>query len=312
MKLDVHHHVAPDFWLSLSGGTADEGRAFRGWTPARAVEEMDRDGVATAYASLAIPGHRFDDPAVARRLARQCNEYMVQLRAEYPGRFGVMALLPMPDLDGALTEIAYAYDQLHVDGIGLYTSYGEDWLGNPRFNPVFEELNRRSAVVFTHPTTNAACTHKQDWLGPSAIEYATDTSRAIAEYIFRGASRRYPNVRIIFSHAGGTMPYLLQRFINRGAGAFKEDTPDGFLAEAHKLYYDTAQVPSRGTMLALRAAVPDANILFGSDYPYRTCGWTAEMLESGEAFDTAGLQAVFHDNAARLFAAGLPLQRGTR
>lgn len=300
MKLDVHHHVAPGFWLSLAGGTADEGRVFRDWSPKRAVEEMDRDGVATAFASMAIPGHRFDDPAVARRLARQCNEYMVRLRAEHPGRFGAFALLPMPDLQGALDEIEYAYDQLKVDGIGLYTSYGNAWLGDPRFDPVFEELNRRNAVVFTHPTSNAACTHRQEWLGPAAIEYATDTTRAIASYVFRGAARRYPAVRMIFSHAGGTMPYLAQRFINRASGQFKENTPDGFLAEAQKLYYDTAQVPSRGTMLALRAVVPESNILFGSDYPYRTCGWTAEMLASGEAFDAPGLQAVFYGNAAKL------------
>lgn len=300
MKIDVHHHVAPDFWLALPGGTVDEGRVFHNWSPSRAVEEMDRDGVATAYASLTVAGHRFDDPAVARRLTRRCNEYMAQLRVEYPGRFGFFALLPMPDLDGSLAEIAYAYDQLKVDGIGLMTSYGDDWLGNPKFDPVFEELNRRRAVVFTHPTSNAACTHRQEWLGPAPIEYATDTTRAIAEYVFRGASQRYPAVRMIFSHAGGTMPYLVQRFINQGNARFKEVTPHGFLAEARKLYYDTAQVPARGTMLALKEVVPETNILFGSDYPYRTCGWTAELLESGAAFDAQGLEAVFHGNAARL------------
>ena len=268
------------------------------------MEELDRDGVATAFASLAVPGRRFDDPAVARRLARRCNEYMAELRSRYPGRFGVFALLPMPDLQGALDEIEYAYDQLNADGIGLYSSYGEAWLGDPRFDPLFEELNRRNAVVFTHPTSNVACTHKQDWLGPAAIEYATDTTRAIAEYVFHGASQRYPNVRMIFSHAGGTMPYLVQRFINRAEGQFKESTPDGFLAEAQKLYFDTAQVPSRGTMLALKTIVPESNIVFGSDYPYRTCGWTADMLASGEAFDEVGLEAIFYGNAARLLTIG--------
>lgn len=300
MKIDVHHHVAPDFWLALPGGTVDEGRVFGDWSPARAVEELDRDGVATAYASLTVAGHRFADPAVARRLARRCNEYMAQLRVEYPGRFGFFALLPMPDVEGSLAEIAYAYDQLRADGIGLMTSYGDTWLGNPRFDPVFEELNRRAAVVFVHPTSNAACTHRQDWLGPAPIEYATDTSRAIAEYVFHGASQRYPAVRMIFSHAGGTMPYLVQRFINQANGRFKDVTPHGFLVEARKLYFDTAQVPSRGTMLALREVVPETNILFGSDYPYRTCGWTAELLTTGKAFDENALEAVFHGNAARL------------
>jgi len=296
----VHHHVAPNFWLSVPGGTSDEGRVFRDWSVARALEEMDQAGVETAYASLTVPGHRFHDRALANRLSRQCNEYMTALRAEHRGRFGVFALLPMPDLDASLREIAYAYDELHVDGVGLYTSYGESWVGDPRFDPVFEELNRRHAVVFVHPASNEACTHVQDWLGPAAIEYATDTTRTIAEYVFRGASQRYPNVRMIFSHCGGTMPYLVQRFIHRGEGALKSVTPNGFLAEARKFYYDTAQVPSRGTMLALKAIVPDSNIVFGTDYPYRGFGWTAKMLVDDDVFDASGLQAVFHDNAAQL------------
>jgi predicted TIM-barrel fold metal-dependent hydrolase len=300
MKIDVHHHVAPDFWLALPGGTPDEERVFRDWSVSRAVEEMDRDGVATVYASLPLSGSRFDDRAAARRLARRCNEYMAQLRRDHPGRFGMFALLPMPDIEGTLAEISYAFDELNADGMGLLTSYGDAWLGDSRFDPVFEELNRRKAVVFTHPVSNAACTHRQDWLGPAPIDYATDTTRAIAEYVFRGASQRFPAVRMIFSHAGGTMPYLVQRFINGGNGKFKEITPNGFLAEAHKMFYDTAQVASRGTMLALKTVIPDSNILFGSDYPYRTCGWTADLLTSGEAFDVHGLQAVFHDNAARL------------
>ena len=308
MKIDVHHHVAPDFWLSLPGGTKDEGRVFHGWSPAHAIEELDRDGVATAYASLTVAGGRFGDPETTRKLTRRCNEYMAQLRRDYPGRFGMFALLPMPDIDGTLAEIAYAYDELEADGIGLLTSYDEAWLGDPYFDPVFEELNRRKAVVFTHPTSNAACTHRQDWLGPAPIEYATDTTRAIAEYILRGASQRYPHVRLIFSHAGGTMPYLIQRFINQGNGKFKAVVPNGFLAEAQKLYYDTAQVPAPGTMLALKTIIPESNIVFGSDYPYRTCGWTADLLTSGAVFDASALQAVFHDNAARLF--GLPQAKG--
>ena len=300
MKLDVHHHVAPDFWRALPGGTVDEERVFGNWSPARAIEEMDRDGVATGYASLTVAGGRFADRAAARTLARHCNEYMARLRVEHPGRFGMFALLPMPDIEDSLAEIAYAYDELHADGIGLMTSYHGVWLGDPQLDPVFAELHRRRAVVFTHPTSNEACTHRQDWLGPAPIDYATDTTRAIAEYVFRGASQRYPNVRMIFSHCGGTMPYLVQRFINGGDGKFKAITPNGFLAEARKLYYDTAQVPTRGTMLALREVVPDTNILFGSDYPYRTCGYTADLLTSGGTLDAAGLEAVFHGNAARL------------
>ena len=267
---------------------------------------MDRSDIATGFASITVPGRRFDDPATARQLSRRCNEYMAQLRREYPGRFGVFALLPMPDLDATLAEIAYAYDQLDVDGVGLFTNYDDTYLGDPRFDPLFEELNRRRAVAFVHPTSTDCCRGLQEWLGPAAIEYATDTTRAIAEYIFRGASQRYPQVRMIFSHAGGTMPYLAQRFINRAAEKFSAAAPHGFLEEAGKLFYDTAQVPSRGTMLALKTVVPETSILFGTDYPYRSFAWTADLLASGAVFDAQGLEAIYYKNAVRLLS---PSQR---
>jgi predicted TIM-barrel fold metal-dependent hydrolase len=297
--IDVHHHVAPATWLA-NGLSADQDRAFKGWSIAKALEEMDRSGVTTAYASITALGDRFDTPDGARRVSREFNDYMAALRADHPGRFGIFATLPMPDVEATLAEIAYAYDTLNVDGVGLFTSYGEKYVGNGSFDPVFAELDRRNAVAFVHPTSAPCSDALQPWLPAAAIEFGTDTTRAIAEYVFSGSSQRFPGVRMICSHAGGTMPFLVQRFINAGNGAQKAKTPNGFLPEANKFFYDTAQVASRGAMQALRAIVPASQILYGTDYPFRTFDWTAELLAQGAVFDAHEMRGILHDNAAAL------------
>jgi predicted TIM-barrel fold metal-dependent hydrolase len=296
--IDVHHHVAPASWLAHA--TADQARAFKGWSIAKALEEMDREGVTTAYASAVVFGDSFDTADGARRASREFNDYAAALRSAHPARFGIFATMPMPDIEATLAEIAYAYDTLKVDGIGLFTSYNETYLGNAAFDPVFAELNRRNAVVFIHPTAAACCEALQPWLPPAQIEYGTDTTRAIVEYVFSGSSQRFPNVRMIWSHAGGTMPFLVQRFINTGAGSMKTKTPNGFLPEAQRFFYDTAQVASRGAMLALREVVPASQILFGTDYPFRTFDWTVQMLAQGAVFNPAEMEGVLHGNAALL------------
>jgi len=305
--IDVHHHVLPPTWLAENTSTPDVARVFKGWSVPNALAEMDQAGVATAYASVPIPGHQFDDPTLASKIARESNEYMAGLRAAHPGRFGMFALPPMPHVAESLAEIAYAYDTLKADGIALFTSYGGKYVGNAAFDPIFAELNRRNAVAFVHPTAGPCCDAVQPWLSTAQIEYGTDTTRAIAEYIFNGCTQRYPNVKVIWSHAGGTMPFLAQRFINTGAESMKSRVPNGFLAEAQKCFYDTAQVPSKGAMQALRAIVPSSQILFGTDYPYRTFAWTEQMLTDDAVFNGREMAGVFRDNAVAMLAqAGKP------
>jgi predicted TIM-barrel fold metal-dependent hydrolase len=306
--IDVHHHVLPPDWLTTDG-TPDVARVFKGWSVSRALEEMDQAGVATGYASVPIPGARYNsDPAVARSISRSSNEYMASIRDAHPGRFRMWALPPMPNIADSLAEIAYAYDTLKADGIALFTSYGGKYLGNAVFDPVFAELNRRNAVVFVHPTAAPCCTDVQPWIPTAQIEYGTDTTRAIAEYIFNGGTQRFPNVRVIWSHGGGTMPFLVQRFINSGAENLKSRVPNGFLAEAKKCWYDTAQVPSKGAMYALKTVVPSSQILYGTDYPYRAFQWTEDMLTADAVFTPREIAGVYRDNVAAVLAgAGKPV-----
>ena len=153
--------------------------------------------------------------------------------------------------------MTYAFDTLKADGIALFTSYGDKWLGDPAFNPVFEELNRRRAVVYTHPNTANCCGNLLPNIGEGIIEWGTDTTRAIARIVFGGAAARYPNIRLIFSHAGGTMPFLIERFVNLAKSPqFAVQFPEGFSGVAGRFYYDTAQTSNAAAMSALAKVVP--------------------------------------------------------
>ena len=299
-RLDVHHHIVPPSLLKALGTQRLAG-ASANWTPAKALEDMDQAGVTAGMSSIAPAGDPFNDPSTAPRLCHECNEYSARLAADHPRRFGVFASLPLPNIDASLREIEYAFDTLKADGIGLFTSYGNKWLGDPAFNPVFEELNRRNAVVYTHPNTADCCRNLLPNIGDGAIEWGTDTTRAITQMIFGGAQARYPNVRMIFSHGGGTMPFLVERFVNMARGPqMAARFPQGFAGAAEKFYYDTAQVANPAAMSALSKVVPVSRIVFGTDFPFRTAGEHVKGLKDCGVFDAKALQAIDRENALPL------------
>src|SRR5215470_8835999 len=196
-RIDIHHHLLPPGYLEEVA--ARRAGAPVKWSPAMSIEDMDKNDIAVSVLSIIQPGVWLGDAAEARRLARQSNDYAAQLVREYPGRFASFAALPLPDADGSLKEIEYALDTLRAEGIGLMTSYGDKYLGDAAFAPVWEELNRRQAVVYTHPLTPDCCRNVVTGLPPGVIEYATDTTRTIASVVFSGTAARYANIRWIFS-----------------------------------------------------------------------------------------------------------------
>jgi predicted TIM-barrel fold metal-dependent hydrolase len=261
---------------------------------------MERGGVAAAVVSITNPGLWFGDRAATTRLARACNEYGATLVQNYPTRFGMFASMPLPDVDATLKEIEYAYDTLKADGIGLLTSYGDVWLGNPAFRPVMEELNRRKAVVHVHPTAANCCRNLAYGAAPGSIEYGTDTTRALIGVTFSGDAVRFPDIRFIWSHAGGSAPFLAGR-IEGGAGNAKDRMPNGFIAEAKKFYYDTAGAANRGAMASLLQLVTAQRILFGTDFPPGdTSQAVARQLAEIGMFDQNALRAIDRDNAVAL------------
>jgi predicted TIM-barrel fold metal-dependent hydrolase len=301
-RIDVHHHFAPPAWLAEVKGREMLQRANVEWTLQRSIEDMDKGGVAAAMISITNPGLWFGDKEATRRVARACNEYGAKLVQEHPRRFGLFAAMPLPDVDATLKEIEYAYDTLKADGVHLFTSYGDVWLGDAAFEPAMAELNRRKAVVHVHPVAANCCRNLVPDVPPGIVEYGTDTTRAILAVTFSGTAARYPDIRFIWSHAGGTAPFLAGR-IERGAAALKDRDkrlPNGILHELRKFHYDTAGAANAGALVSLLKLVSVAQVLFGTDFP--PGGSSADVAKSlaEVGFTEADMRAIDRDNALKL------------
>ena len=304
-RIDIHHHLMPPKYVAeLPKYVTRENPPP--WSPAKSLDDMDKNGIATSITSLMQPQAWFGDVALGRRLARENNDYAATLVRDYPGRFGIFATLPLPDTEGSLAEIAYALDTLHADGFGLMTSYSGKYLGDPAFWPVLEELNRRKAVVYNHPLSVECCRNPIRQLVPdAAFEYPIETARTIASLLFTGAAARFPDIRWIHSHAGGTMPFLWQRYTWQESVQKERQKvlPNGVLHEIRRFYYDTAQANHAGALAALLKLVDVSQVLFGTDFPYRSGADVVKGIGS-YGFSAAELRAIERDNALRL----MPLQ----
>jgi predicted TIM-barrel fold metal-dependent hydrolase len=299
-RIDVHHHFVPPKYKEEVNKKRPMQPVMQNWTVQGSIEDMDKAGTQVALVSITTPGLHFGHVEEARRLARLSNDYAMEMMRDYHGRFGLFASLPWPDVDGSLAEVAYALDTLKADGIGMFTSYGNKWLGHPDFEPLFQELDRRGVVVYTHPVCAPCLRDIIPALNEAVIEYGTDTTRAIANLLFTGMAARYPNIRWIFSHAGGTMPFLIERLANLAkVPAYAAKLPNGLVHELMRFYYDTAQASNPSALGCLRSIVPVSQIMFGTDYPYRL---GIEHVEGvgGCGFSAADVKAIDRGNAARL------------
>lgn len=302
-RIDVHHHFAPPAWIAEVKGRPLLQAANTRWTPEQSIDDMDNGGTAAALVSITNPGLWFGDAAVTRTLARACNDYGASLVQRFPKRFGLLAAMPLPDIDATLEEIRHAYDALHVDGVALFTSYGDRWLGHPSFKPVMAELNRRRAVVHVHPTA-ANCCRNLDYapgVAPGTMEYGTDTTRAMLGITFSGDATAFPDIRFIWSHAGGTAPFLAGRIDGASRNA-PDRMPGGFIPAAQKFFYDLAGATNAGAVASLLQLVSSAQILFGTDFPPGgSSAQNARALAALTLFTAADRRAIERDNAVRLF-----------
>lgn len=294
IRIDVHHHTAPPAWAKVVPFAARWH-----WTPEVSLEQMEKFGIQTAITSITQPGVWFSDLEHARTMARECNEFGANMVRDYPGRFGLFAALPMPDADNTLKEIEYSMDTLKADGVGLLTSYGDKWLGDAAFVPVFEELNRRNAIAFVHVTGPSCCQHLVPGSTATMMEYDFDTARTVVSLLVNGTLSRFPNVRLIFVHSGGTLPVLSHRIADRFPKDRADRVPNGVMYELKKLYYEVAHATYPEPLSALAKFVPVSQILFGTDYPAEAIATTTGPLaESG--LSAADLFAIDRGNAERL------------
>jgi len=301
-RIDVHHHFSsPGFIAEITGRKTGQVPLIR-LTAEKSIEDMDKGGVATSILSISEPSVFFGNYDAARALARETNDFAARLITEYPGRFGLFATVPLPDVEGTLREIEYALDTLKADGICMMTDYEGKFLGDPAFSPVMEELNRRKAIVYTHPFRNTCCRNLVPDVFEPTIELGTDTTRTIASLLFSGAAARFPDIKFIFSHGGGTAPFLVQRFTFL-ANARKDlaaRLPEGPIHYLQKFYYDTANASTPYPLASLTKLVSASQILFGTDFPFLTAQGTATELRESNMFTAADLQAIERGNATQL------------
>ncbi len=305
-KIDVHHHMVPGFYanqLKKLGVHEAAGAALPDWTPEKSLALMDATGIAKAYLSVSCPGVFFGDPGAACELARACNEYASELK-KGAGRFGFFATLSQTQSDSAVKEVQHALDVLDADGVTLLSSVDGQYLGHPAYWPLMEELNRRKAIVFVHPNLHRTVKDIQLELPGYMIEFVFDTTRAVANLVSSGTMDRYPDIRFILSHAGGTVPYIAWRlslcdFVLDMDNKF----PRGMLHYLKQFYYDTALSPSPYMLGSVRELVGVDRLLFGSDFPF-----APDLLVHAEVDGLANLDlsdaertAVESNNANKLF-----------
>jgi len=306
--IDTHHHIYPPEYTKrnlkriVDDAPTTAAALYTNWTPRSSLDQMDQNGVATAIASMTSPAMWLGNNEEGRRNARECNEYGAQLTKDFPGRFGMFATLPLPDVDGCLSEIQHAFDVLKLDGIGLLTSYdGGKLLGHKQFAPVFDELNRRKAVIFVHPTVSC-CGHPDPLVGGPSIDFPVDTTRTITSLVYSGTIARCPDLRFIFSHGGGVTLMLTSRLA--GGSLKPEDKariiPNGFEGELRKFYYDIASVAVNPiAMAAVFKAYPKDHLLFGSDIPFWKIETIATAMNRFE-ISPSDLRGIQRENALQL------------
>lgn len=292
-SIDVHHHYSPP-----------EYRGRLRWSPKVAIEQMDKFGIAISVISMVQQKEiLYDGTEKGRAAVRRVNDLGARAMADHPGRFGLFATLPFPDVEGSLREIEYIFDVLKADGISIHTNdHQGHWPGDPRFEPMWQELNRRSAIVYVHPQAPTCCDKLQ--YGPSAsmLEFDFDITRAVASIVTNGVMFRYPKLRFITPHSGGAVPMLAGRMKDR----YPKDPerlkyiPDGLYAELRKWYYDIGHASFPMPMAAMRAIMPDSQILFGTDFFPEPIESTVDELPALR-LPRKTLIAIERGNAERLF-----------
>jgi aminocarboxymuconate-semialdehyde decarboxylase len=308
MRIDVHQHLMPPFYASAmeaNGGDPSDSPMPK-WSPELAIEYMDAHEIGTGMLSLSSPCVVGFSGKERCEMARRVNEYTADLVAKRPDRFGNFATVPLPDVDGALEEIAYAFDTLHADGVLLLANYLGRYLGDVMYEPVWEELNRRQAVVLVHPgvTPGQPAFPPADGIPSPLLDFLLHTARAAVQLVFNGVIDRYPSARIILSHAGGFMPYAALR-VAGGVPHFRAEfaDPAKTLARLKHFYFDTA-LSSGSAIPALKDFAAADHIFFGSDFPYAppdVAAYFIAALDKNEHLTPSELAAVNSGNALALF-----------
>lgn len=306
-RIDFQHHIIPPRYLAeereriLGPAARHLVSRLEKWTPQASLEAMDEGGIRTAVVSVPPPGIWFGDAPAARRLARECNDFAARMAADHKGRFAFLGAIPLPDVDGALSEIDYARRVLKCVGFALMSNYDSRWLGDTAFAPVFEALNRAGSLVYVHPTVSSRCADMIPGIVPPTVEFPFDTTRAILSLLVSGTLNRSDNIRFVFAHAGGALPMLAQRIASgmKARGDMQAAIPHGAMHEFRKLYFDVVNAADPIAFGAVRELAGVSQLLYGSDFPYWPPGHTGSQLAQLGLMPT-DLLAIERENALAL------------
>lgn len=312
-RIDLHAHVLPPEYRSalLSRGMFTIGGfPTSDWSPEAAVDFMDRYGIQAQVLSVSDPGVSFLRGLEAVDLARSVNTYLAELVAREPGRFGALAVLPLPDVAASITELTHALDVLHLDGVALLSAYDDVYLGDPRLEPLMWELNRRGAYVFVHPRSLPPQDKPSVPLPDFLMEFTFDTTRAAALLIAGETLARYPRIRFQLAHAGGTLPFLAHRIGIASETVIGQQWPHGMprpsalevARSAGTFFYDTALSPAPASMGAVLAVADRSRVVFGSDWPFSALtlsGAGDPQPALGQTFEAQGRLQIERLNALR-------------
>ncbi|MHB8382000.1 MAG: amidohydrolase family protein [Candidatus Binataceae bacterium] len=301
-RIDTHHHIVPAAyaaWLKKKGMEAG-GLPIPHWSADSSIATMDKYRIQTAILSVSTPGVHLGDDAEAREHAREVNEYAAAAVRKYPGRFGFFATLCLPDVKGSLDELAHAFDKLDADGVILLANSRGIYLGDNAFDPLFDELNRRKAVVFVHPSFLYGAEPLKG-MPPFIADFLLDTTRAAVRLAGSGTLNRGPDLKVILSHAGGFVPYAAYRIA--AAASPEGDSADG-LAQLRKYYFDLALSGSPTALPGLLALAHPDHLLYGSDWPYANDAIVGAFTRMYESYSMSDAQRASIDrgNAEALFA----------
>ena len=309
--VDVHaHFVTTDYVAAARAAGHEHPDGMPGWpswSPEEHLRLMDQWGVARSILSISSPGVHFGDDHAARGLARQVNEVGAEVARTNPDRFGHFASLPLPDVEGALDQVRYALDELGSDGVTVVSNSGGVYLGDLRYAPLYQELNRRRAVVFVHPTSPPGAQHVSLGRPRPMLEFIFDSTRTASDLVFTGTLDRYPDIEWVFTHSAGALPLLIDRMEMFQTGPFgvTEEQP-GVQQQVTRLWFDLAGTPFPRQVPALVDAFGSDRLLYGSDYcwtPASGAGQQIAFLDNAPQPNGDTWRALTTRNAERLFGA---------
>ncbi|HEY7134267.1 MAG TPA: amidohydrolase family protein [Acidimicrobiia bacterium] len=269
--IDVHAHYVPDGYraaLLANGHEQPDGfPQVPAWSPEEHVAAMDRLGIATSLLSISSPGVHLGNVDATRELAREVNDAGRRAVVDHPDRFGLLAALPLPDVDAAIAEIAYCCDHLDVDGFAVLTNVDGIYVGDHAFEPVFGELDRRGARVLIHPTS-PPCWERTSFGRPRPmLEFLFDTTRAVVDLVLNGVVAKNPDVAFLVPHAGATLPMVADR-VHVFAQLVAVDPAVDVLRDLERLHFDLAGFPIPRQLDALLTLTTFDHLHYGSDYPF--------------------------------------------